>query len=121
MDIYTKWSAVINAIGVKDENKRKFMSVYAEKHREIERIEQEKIPVMPSGWVAPEGSLGGDGSRNTLPISLKALSKIKFEEKIFNLKIIFLYKHLVFHLIQNGSKSINKEQEWIGFKKSRDY
>ena len=77
----------MDSLKITDENKRKFMSEYAEKHRQIQIEEDKKIPVAPPGWIPPEGCLGGDDdTSNMLPRSLKALSMINFDGKNIQLK-----------------------------------
>ena len=101
MNIVEKWTPIFDALKVTDEKKRKFMAEYAEHHtkmdfKQLTHIEPKKISeVFPYDennedliWVEELGKGGenADLGQNLLPISLKVLSDIKFENKNVELK-----------------------------------
>lgn len=95
---YDKLNFILNdniksPCGIEEEEEkfRMFMCEYADKHRQREKKEEEKRPVFvaPPGWIPPEGAIGGDDDsfeHNTLPPSLKILSRINIVGKNIQLK-----------------------------------
>jgi len=73
MDIYRKWSPIMDALKVTDENIRKIMAEYAEFHQQHQN---ENLIV----------SATDDIAQSLLPVSLKILSQLNLTEKNVILK-----------------------------------
>lgn len=69
-DIYTKWSPIMDALKVTDEDKRKFMAEYAEFHQNNDNYNEEFTDIV----------------QNLLPISMKILSQLNLTGKNVVLK-----------------------------------
>lgn len=71
MDIYTKWSPIMDALKVTDEKTRKIMAEYADFHMKHEIENQIHIAPNPDEDIA----------QNLLPVSLKILALLNIKDK----------------------------------------
>ena len=73
----SKWSPICNILQIEDDKMREYVSCYAEHHS---KIESKSSPLSVSYY---EKNSSRDIDSNLLPVSMKLLSKINFENKHF--------------------------------------
>jgi hypothetical protein len=79
MDIYEKWSPIMDALKVTDEKVRKIMAEYAEFHM---KQEVESRQVESQLYILPDS----DVAQNLLPVSMKILARLNLTDKNVILK-----------------------------------